>query len=357
MIHYAVIIAGGSGTRLWPLSRNACPKQALTLIGQRSMFQLAVDRISGFFEKDRIIVVTRREHKAILSGQIPDLPADNFILEPQGRGTAPAIGLAAIHLKRRTSDAIMAILPADHFISQTTTFNGALNAAFKAAARGFLVTLGIKPTHGASGFGYIKQGKIIDTIGGFPIIAVSQFIEKPSPEDAAHMAASGEYTWNSGMFIWRVDRILEELKTHMPAFHLQLEAIEEAAGSPEYMNTIDRVWPQVEADTIDYAVMEKAKNVVVIPVDIGWTDVGNWSNIAKLLPADSEGNTVVGTHIGMDTHNSLVIGKKRLIGTIGINGMVIIDTDDALLVCPKEREQDVRKIVKMLGEKGMKEWL
>ena len=357
MVYYAVIMAGGSGTRLWPLSRKASPKQALTLIEQRSMFQLAVGRISGFFEKERIIVVTGREHEAILSGQIPDIPADNFILEPLGRGTAPAIGLAAIHLKQRASDAIMAILTADHFISQTKTFNEALKAAFEAASLGYLVTLGIKPTQGASGFGYIKQGEIIDTIGGFQIVAVSRFIEKPDAEHAAAMVASGGYAWNSGMFIWRVDRILEEFKMHMPDFHAQLEAIEAAMGSPDYVKTIDLVWPQVNPDTIDYGIMEKAKNVVVIPVDIGWTDMGNWSTVATLLPVDSGGNTVLGPHIGIDTHDSLVMGKKRLIGTIGIKNMIIIDTDDALLLCPKDREQDVREIVKMLGERGMNEWL
>ncbi|MGB7566353.1 MAG: mannose-1-phosphate guanylyltransferase [Chitinivibrionales bacterium] len=355
-MYHAVIMAGGSGTRLWPLSRKKSPKQALKLIGERTMLNHAVDRITALFGPGRIVVVTRDEHYQVLSGQTPELPPDNFILEPIGRGTGPAIGLAAIHLRKKDPDATMAVLTADHFIEDTARFRQALAFAAKVAANGHLVTLGIKPSSASTGFGYIKQGKNFATVDDFPVFGVERFIEKPDQETATSMVKSGDYAWNSGMFIWRVDRILEEFKRQMPDFYAQLSLVEAALGTPDYQATINRVWPQVAKETIDYGIMEGAKDVAVIPVDIGWSDVGSWGSLFELLSTDKNGNIIVGSHVGIDTRGSLVFGKKRLIATIGLKDMIVVDTEDAVLVCPKDREQEVRDIVERLGKDGLDAW-
>ncbi len=354
---YAVIMAGGSGTRLWPLSRQHRPKQALKLIGQRTMFQHAVDRILPLFPPERILVVTRNEHATLLMEQVPELPAENFILEPEGRGTAPAIGLAAIHLQRRDPSASMVVLTADHYITEAEEFRHALTAALHVAKAGQLVTLGIKPTTPSTGFGYIHHGANLGTIEGFPVFRVERFIEKPNLDTATAMMNSSEYSWNSGMFIWRVNRICEEFERQMPQFYAQLAEVATTLGTPLYEATISRIWPKVTKQTIDYGVMEGAEDVAVIPVDMGWTDVGSWGSLLTLLPADDDGNILIGSHVGIDTHNTLVVGDKRLIATIGVQGLVIVDTDDAVLVCPKEREQAVREMVDKLKQGGFNQWL
>lgn len=357
MTFYALIMAGGVGTRLWPLSRYDRPKQVLRLVGDRSMFEYAVDRIAPLFHPEQIFVVTGAEHVALLQAQAPELPPENFIIEPEGRGTAPCIGLGAIHLRRQDPEAVMAVLTADHFIADVERFRHVLLAAQQVAQDGHLVTLGIKPSSPVTGYGYIKQGAPIGVVEGFPIFRAVRFTEKPSAETALRMVESGEYSWNSGMFIWRVDRIMQEFERQMPDLYVQLLEIEATLGTPGYQATLDRIWPQVARQTIDYGVMEGAQDVVVIPVDIGWSDVGSWTSLAELLPADSEGNVVVGPHVGVETRNTLILGKKRLIATIGLDGLVIVDTDDALLVCTKAQEQEVREIVARLKETGRGEWL
>lgn len=354
---YALIMAGGVGTRLWPLSRRDRPKQALKLIGERTMFEHAVDRIAPLIQPERIFVVAGAEHVATLAAQAPELPLENFIVEPEGRGTAPAIGLGVIHLHRQDPEAIMAVLTADHFILNTDRFRQALTAAAQVAEDGHLVTLGIKPSSPSTGYGYIKQGERIGEVGGFPIFCAERFTEKPGLETAFHMVESGEYSWNSGMFIWRVDRIMAEFQRQMPEFYVQLAEIKATLGTPGYEATLNRVWPQVVKQTIDYGVMEGAEDVVVIPVDIGWSDVGSWTSLLELLPADAEGNTIVGPHVGIDTRNTLVFGGKRLVATIGLEGMVIVDTEDALLVCTREHEQKVRAIVRELEARDEKSYL
>ena len=321
------------------------------------MFAYAVDRIAPLFRPEQILVGTRETYVDILSELAPTLPPENFILEPEGRGTAPAIGLAAIHLRHRHPDAVMAVLAADHFISDTAQFCQTLTAAEQVARAGRLVTLGIQPSSPATGYGYIKQGARLDTVQGRPVFRVERFTEKPDLKTATQMVASGDYAWNSGMFIWRVDRILEAMHAHMPALHAQLTEIAATLGTSDYAPTLDRIWPQVAEQTIDYGIMEKAEDVVVIPVDIGWSDVGSWTSLLDLLPADEKGNTAVGPHVAIDTHNSLIFGGKRLIATIGLEDMVIVDTDDALLICPKAREQEVREVVKRLREGHSGKWV
>jgi mannose-1-phosphate guanylyltransferase len=354
MAFYALIMAGGFGTRLWPLSRRDRPKQSLALVGGRTMFEHAVDRIAPIFQPEQIFVVTGAEHVNSLAAQAPELPRENFIVEPQGRGTGPAIGLGAIHLLRQDPEAIMAVLTADHFIVDADRFRQVLTAAAQVAEDGHLVTLGIAPSFPSTGYGYIKQGESLDGAEGFPVYRAERFTEKPTLETALHMVESGEYSWNSGMFIWRVGRILEEFQRQMPDFYVQLVQVETTLGGTGYQPTLNRVWPEVVKQTIDYGVMEGAEDVAVIPVDIGWSDIGSWTSLSEILPIDREGNTIVGPHVGIDTRETVVFGGKRLIATIGLEGMVIVDTEDALLVCPRDREQDVRAIVRQLdsGDRG-----
>jgi mannose-1-phosphate guanylyltransferase len=359
-MYYALIMAGGTGTRLWPLSRHAHPKQTLKLIGERSMFQQAVDRLEPLFEMEQIQIVTREEHVALLSGQVPELPGENFIIEPVGRGTAPAIGLAAVHLQHRDPDAVMVVLTADHHIAKTQHFRDVLAAAEQLALQGHLVTLGITPTFPSTGYGYIMQGKALEEVNGFVSYQVELFTEKPDQSTANDMFKCGCFSWNSGMFVWRADRVLQEFKHQMPAFYGKLCEIEQAIDTPQYQEVLERLWLEEKKQTIDYGVMEHARNVVVLPVDIGWTDVGSWGSLPDLLPADDNGNTVVGRYLGIDTNDTLIFNTNgdRMIAAIGVEGLVIVATPDALLVCSKDREQDVRAIVKQLeSEEGLSEWL
>ena len=348
-MYYAVILAGGSGTRLWPLSRRNYPKQALKLVGERTMFQYAVQRIRAILPPERIMVVTLARHAAILMEQVPELPAQNFILEPEGRGTAPAIGLAAIHIASQDPDGCMVILTADHFISKTEHFCEVLAAAEK-VADGRLVTLGIQPSNASTGFGYIQQGALAGVENGFPFYTVERFTEKPDLATARQMLESGEYSWNSGMFVWQASRILKEFQTQMPEFFAQLMEVNLVLGTPAYRAMMERVWPQVSKETIDYGVMEGASDVVVIPVDIGWTDIGSWGSLFNLLPADAEENVFVGPHVEIDTTNTLIFGDKRLVAVMGVKDLVIVDTEDVLMVCSREREQDVKALVELLKQ-------
>lgn len=358
MAFYALIMAGGIGTRLWPFSRCDRPKQALRLVGERTMFEHTVDRIAPLFQPEEIFVVTGAEHVESLMAQAPELPAENFVVEPEGRGTAPCIGLGAIHVRRQDPDAIMAVLTADHFIANTARFRAVLSAAAHVAAEGHLVTLGIKPSSPSTGYGYIRQGESLGEFEGFPVFRAEQFIEKPNAETAVQIIESGVYSWNSGMFIWRLERIMDEFQRQMPELFVRLIEVEAVLGSPGYEPTLNRVWPRVAKQAVDYGVMEGADDVAVIPVAIGWSDIGSWASLQELLPTDDEGNTVVGAHLGIDTRDTLVFSKgERLIATIGLEGMVIVDTEDALLVCPREREQEVRDIVRRLREDRRGEWL
>lgn len=351
---FALIMAGGGGTRLWPISRRSRPKQALTVVDERTMFEHAVDRIAPLFQPEDVFVVTNEEQVESLLLQAPELPHRNFLVEPVGQGTAPAIGLGAVHLRQRDPQGVMAVLTADHFIRDVEKFRRVLQAAAEVAEKGHLVTLGITPSFPSTGFGYILQGEQLYEVDGFAVYRTERFTEKPSPETAFHMVESGLYTWNSGMFIWRVDRIMEEFACQMPDLYDVLMQIESVLGTPAYEPTLRRLWPELSPQSIDYGVMEGAKDVVVIPLDIGWSDVGNWSSMRKILPADADGNVVVGEHIGVDTRNTIIFGGKRLIATIGLEDMIIVDTDDALLICPVDREQDVREMVRRLREAGRK---
>ena len=354
---YAVIMAGGSGTRLWPCSRRGRPKQLLNLLSDRTMLREAYERVAPLVADERVFVVTNRVYADVVREQIPELPAGNVIGEPEGHGTAPCIGLAAIYLKRLDPQGVMAVLTADHYIEREEGLRRALQAAAQVAEEGHLVTLGIVPTGPATGYGYIRRGELLARIGEFEVYRAEQFTEKPSLAMAREFLRIGRYYWNSGMFVWKVSTILGEIERHMPRFYGQLMEIEAALGTEREREVLEQVWAGVEDEMIDYGVMERAEDVVVIPVDIGWSDMGDWATLYKLLPADERGNVVIGEHVGLDTAGSLIYGTKRLIATIGLRNMIVVETEDAVLVCPKERAQDVKKLVEMLKGIGKDKYL
>ncbi len=357
---YAVIMAGGSGTRLWPLSRKGLPKQALRLIGDRTMFQHAVDRLAPLFPPERIFVVTNAAMADLLRPQTPELPAANFILEPSARDSAPAAGLAAVTLLARDPDAAMVMLTADHYIVDTAQFRAALTAADEVAADGTIVTLGIRPSFPATGFGYIRLGESQVIVNGFRVYRSAGFVEKPDLPTASRFLEEGRYTWNSGMFIWRADRLLAEFASQLPESHAALMRIGAAAGTPDASKVLAAEWLNVRKISIDYGVMEHAANVSVIPVDIGWSDIGSWAALLDVLPGDEHGNVVEGELAAVDTHGCLVRSEDRsgrLIATIGVQDLVIVDTPDVLLICPRERAQDVRDVVNRLAAEAKQRYL
>jgi mannose-1-phosphate guanylyltransferase len=251
----------------------------------------------------------------------------------------------------------MAVLTADHLIEDAAKFRHILSTAERVAQEGYLVTLGIKPSFPSTGYGYILQGDALPFPSDFKVFKAQRFVEKPDPETAEQMVESGDYSWNSGMFIWQVSRVLEEFEKQMPHFYQKLLRVDDALEAGHYEQTLSQVWPTIDKETIDYGVMEGAERVAVIPVTMGWSDVGSWASVFDVLPADEDGNRIIGRHLGLDTHDTLIVGEKRLIATIGLEGLVIIDTDDALLVCTREREQDVRAIVNQLASEGKEELL
>jgi mannose-1-phosphate guanylyltransferase len=352
--YYAVIMAGGGGTRLWPLSRKARPKQMLRLLDDRSLFQTAVDRLEGLFPPQRIIVVTVEEQAKELQLQCPEIPQNNYLLEPMPRGTASVVGFASVVLQKRDPEAVMAVLTSDHFIGNEDGFRNLLRSAFDVASEGYLVTLGISPTYAATGYGYIQQGEYLGKFQDLDVYHVMRFIEKPDQDRAQIMIKDGRHAWNSGMFVWRVDRILGEFQAQMPDLAKALTSIGKVWGSPEMNSVVERVWPGIRSETIDYGIMEGAEQVAVIPAQgLQWNDVGSWESLFDVLPSDESGNIIMGgRHIGLETNDSLVYvaEENRLIVTIGVEDLVLVDTGDVLLVCKKEQAQYVRQIVNQLKE-------
>jgi mannose-1-phosphate guanylyltransferase len=358
---YAVILAGGGGTRLWPLSRQARPKQMLQLIDDLTLFQMAVRRLETAFPPEHILVVTNAQHSVELLRQVPELTEANFLLEPQPRGTAAAIGLAAAFLHSQHPGSLMAVLTADHYIGNPAEFHRHLLAAAQLAEAGHLVTLGIEPTYPATQYGYIQKGDLLGTVGGYDAFKVQRFKEKPEAAEAQRMLASGDFSWNSGMFIWRTGRIWEEFKHHLPDLYTALNAISQVWNEPGFERVLKELWPRIAAQTIDYGIMEHAQDVAVIPAkDLGWNDVGSWTSLFDVLHADTDGNLILHQqHVNLDSHNTLVHsnGQERMIVTVGIHDLVVVDTGDVLLICAKDRAQDLRTIISMLKEKGLHHYL
>ena len=342
---YALVLAGGSGTRLWPHSRSDRPKQFLQINGERTMLQETVDRTLPIIPPERVFVATGATYRDLVAAQLPDVPPENILLEPAGRGTAPCIGLAALHLRRRDPDAIMAVLSADHRLERADLFCEILTVGAAMARRGELVTLGIQPNAPATGYGYIQRGALLHQQGAHHVFRVQAFAEKPDAARARAYLASGTYFWNAGMFVWRADRILEELAMHRTTLAGALALIDAAIGTVDQQSVLEAIWRDIENVAIDVAVMERTTRAAVIPADLGWSDVGDWAALAETLPRDEHGNAIVGTHVGLSTRNSLIYGNGRVVATIGVEDLVIVDTHDVLLICPRDRAQDVKAMV------------
>jgi mannose-1-phosphate guanylyltransferase len=354
---YALIMAGGSGTRLWPRSRQRLPKQLLDLLGSETMLQATVNRISPLIPREHIFIVTGAEYLPTIREQVPALPLENIIVEPLSKGTAPCIGLGALHIRRQVADGVMVALPADHLIHDATGFCRAVKVAARVAQDGYLVTLGIKPDRPETGYGYIKRRRPLRAIGNHTVYEVEKFVEKPDEAKARRFVRSGRYYWNSGIFIWTLSTILNELHCYLPDLYDKLMTVDAAWGTDEMNAVAEKVWPQIRPVTVDFGVMERAQRVAVVPVDIGWSDVGSWATIHDLLPADTNGNVVAGEHIGLDTTGSLICGGKRLIATIGVSHLIVVDTEDALLICSRDRAQEVKEIVERLKREGKEKYL
>jgi mannose-1-phosphate guanylyltransferase len=327
-------------------------------MGDRTMFQMAVDRLLPIMPPEHVIVVTTSDLVDLLAGQTPELPRRNFVIEPEGRGTAPVIGLGALFAKHLAgAEATVACLTADHHISDVKQFQRVLQAAAQVAEGGQIVTLGIKPTFASTGFGYIQRGASLGKTDGFDVYDALRFKEKPSEDLAAELVADGKHSWNSGMFIWTTERVSLEFARQLPETWAKLTQVERAFGTDQFTDTLAQVWPTVPKETIDYGIMEGAEKVAVIPVDIGWNDVGTWASLLDILEPDENGNVVLGgPHLSVDTTGSLV-RSNRLVATIGLSNIIIIDTEDSLLVCSRDRTQDVKRIVEQLQQQKEQRYL
>jgi len=345
--YYALIMAGGGGTRLWPLSRRDRPKQVLPLTEERTMFEVTVARLSDLFPPDRIYVVTGLELAGPLHESAPQLPVNNFIMEPEARDSGPAAGLGTFRIASLDPEAVIAVLSADHHIAHESRFVRALRCAYGYANEGKIVTLGIKPSYPATGFGYIQRGERLGKCEEFEIFQSKRFTEKPDEATATSFVSAGTYSWNAGMFIWKARQALAEFEQQQPDMYNILKKITDVPD--------DAAWRSINKKSLDYAIMENAKDVVVMPVDIGWSDVGTWATLFEVLAHDAHGNVIQSkssNHIQLDTHNTLIV-SERMVVTIGIDNLVIVDTDDVLLICHTDRAQDVRDVVRQLKERGM----
>lgn len=349
--YYAVIMAGGEGSRLWPLSRQNRPKQMVQLGSNRTLFQVAVDRIRDLFPPERIYVVTVASQAESLKNQCPEIPTENYLLEPMPRGTASVAGLAAVALRARDPQAVMVILAADHLIQNEVFFRQLLQDGKGLAEQGYLVTLGIRPTYPATGYGYIQRGELIDSAGCLAY-QVKRFKEKPDEDSARLFLLQGDHEWNSGMFVWTLERIFQEIGALMPDLLEKLDAIARDWDTPSRSEVVQSIWPTIQPQTIDYGIMEKAGRVAVIPaLDLGWNDVGSWESIFEVFQPDGEGNIILESdHMGLGTSNSLVVSDRaeRLIVTVGLDNVIIVDTQDAVLVCARKDAQRVREVVSLL---------
>ncbi|MGB8494736.1 MAG: sugar phosphate nucleotidyltransferase [Candidatus Acidiferrum sp.] len=362
---HAIILAGGRGTRFWPRSRTRTPKQLLNIVGKTTMLEQTVARLRPLFPADRIWSVTNAEQAVSLRRQLPAVARRRVLTEPASRNTAAAIALAAIHVRHAAKgDALLAVLPADHYVARPESYGEIVRAALKLAREPErMVVLGIPPTRPDTGFGYVeKMGEPLD-VDGYPVYTVRRFTEKPQLEMAKEYVASGNYQWNAGMFFWRVSTFLAALKKYLPKTHDALEALALHIGKRSYAAALKRIYRNLENISVDYAILEHAtredgaSRVFVIPADIGWSDIGSWAAVYELVAKHPGENVLAGDGHAIDAEGNFLWSPDKFVAAIGVRDLVVVDTPDALLICPRERAQDVGKIVKVLEDKKRKKLL
>jgi mannose-1-phosphate guanylyltransferase len=356
----AVLLAGGRGTRFWPRSRTRTPKQLLNIIGKETMLRETVSRLEPVFALRDFWVVTNIEQAAAVRRQLPGVSATHILAEPVGRNTAAAIALAAIHLQHEYGDTLMTVLPSDSYIADAARYRKLARAALNLAhARGNLVVFGIPPTRPETGYGYIEAGKISARVRGTTAFTVGRFTEKPALLVARRYLASGKYFWNAGIFFWRVSTYLECLRSFLPATHSALMQLAGTIGTRKYAAALRRIYPTLENISVDYAIMEPAARaggdtrVSVIPAKVGWSDIGSWSAVYDLLAAKPGANISAGPSFTLDANGNYFWAPGKFIAAIGVRGLVLVETGDAILVCPRDRAQDVGKIVKWLEQQKL----
>ncbi len=359
---YPVILAGGSGTRFWPLSRHLYPKQLLRIIGNETLIQQTMRRVLSCAGPEQVMISTNPGQADSIRVQLSEWKAalkDNYVVEPVGRNTAPAIALVAGELVRRDPEAIMLVLPADHVVTGEKAFQAAVDLGCQLAQGGHLVTFGIKPTRPETGYGYIHPNRrtALAKKGRLTGHAVSRFVEKPDRTTAAKYLRNGNYFWNSGMFLWTAAAILDEIHRHQPLLAKAMQKVDALIAAGAEPHLIESAYKKVPSVSIDNGVMEQSAHAAMIPVSFGWSDVGNWSSLEEVAPRDKAGNVVSGRVIDLDSSNSVLYADRRVVATIGLTDMVVVDTPDATLVCPKSRSQDVKKMVEILKQQGAPEHL
>ena len=345
----AVIMAGGRGERFWPKSRGNYPKQFLSLTKDgETMIQKPVKRLLPMVAMDDVFVVTNVSYAALVKEQLPQLPEENILLEPCARNTAPCIGLAAAVIRKKYGEAMMLVLPSDHLIRYEEMYVDTLRQAVAVAEKDQnLVTIGITPTYPETGYGYINFERDTD-LGMAGVYRVERFVEKPDLETAKQYLASHRYLWNSGMFVWKASSILANLESLMPDIYAGLERIESAVGTAEFPSVLETEYHAFRSESIDFGVMEKAENIYTLPGSFGWDDVGNWLAVERINSTNEYGNYIEGDVITIGTERSTICGGKRLIAAVGVEDLIVVDTDDAVLICAKDSTQDVKKVIENL---------
>ena len=354
---FNVIMAGGGGTRFWPMSRQANPKQLLNLSGVDTLINETIDRISSISSKENIYIVTNETQSELLKETVQDKCIhSNVLQEPSARNTAAAIGFAAFNIMKKHGDGIMCVYPADHYIKDEEGYVKIINSAIKVASENDkLVTIGITPTFPSTGYGYINFDK--DESYNDTAYKVLEFVEKPNYEKAKSYIKSQKYVWNSGMFVWKVSKILEDFKRYLPKVYYKLELLSRYIDTEEEEKMIKEIYPKIPSISIDYGIMERSDDVVVVPGEFGWNDVGSWDVLGAIYNTDERGNIKRGETITIDTENSVVYSEDKLIATVGIKDLIVVSTEDAVMVCKKENAQDVKLIVEKLKEEGKTQYL